>query len=304
MPLVLVTALLLVGLFGASVLAQSSKEGKRGLDSEAGTAGELHQVIDITKVNKEKLTLYLDPNEGADGISATNVLATVMIEAVANPDGDPETEDARPGLDATPDDGKTAGLTATHNTPGDNSQELTAYELVGPDAGKFNITAGAITVDGDALEDFKAHNKQAVYNFSVKIYVDTDTDADTGKGAGAPADSTALQNTPLANGTTPRPNDLTDDRDAVETLAVTVHALKITTDRFAYATTRQAVSDAPLMGLDSEGRGYSHGLSIAGLPNRSDVRAGAETAGGTEWTLDIDKGKSGILRLSTIMSQP
>ena len=244
------------------VQAQSSKEGKRGLTSTAEEG--VIQVLDLEDVNKETLTLYLDPN--AEDFSASFNIATVAIAAV-----ELGAEDSRPGL-VDPED-----YTALHTEAGENAKRYPSFELTGADAGKFEIdnTTRAITVTEKALADFRAYNKQAVYTFDVKLYVDLDTGADSGNGVGKPSDA---KNALVADYQADRAADATDDRDEVETLSVTIHALKITTANFAFATTLDAVSDAALMGLDAEGAGFAHSLSIAGLPSKATVTAGDDSS--------------------------
>ena len=263
------------------VQAQSAKEGKRGLASVEGTG--VIQVLDLEDLNKETLTLYLDPN--ADEFDADSPIATVAIAPV-DLDTNPDTiDDNRPGL-TDPE-----AYTALHSEA-DNGDDYPSFELTGADAGKFEISAArVITVTDRAIADFRAHNKKAVYTFDVKLYVDLNPLADSGNGVGKPSDAKNA----VGDEQDDREEDISDDRDEVETLSVTIHALKITTDNFAFATTRDAVSDAALKGLDAEGAGFAHSLSIAGLPGKATVTAGDDSSN-TAWQYVVNGDRTTSLK--------
>ena len=278
---VLALVLMLAGALVVSgvVQAQSTKEGKRAfLFTSSDVTDVISDFNQNTDANKEKLTVYFDPNQ--DGFAATSSLGTITVSTSAVDHDEDDTTTPRPGLAS----GET--VSEPHAQPGE-AGSIDGYELTGADADMFNIgPTGVITVDAEELADVQAYNKKAEFSFNVRIYVDTDELDDSGKGVGVPADTSANQ----TEADTPRGADLADDRDEVETLSVKVYAIKVDTESFSFATTTTAVSDAPLMGLNDEGEGYSHGIEVLGLPTRAtDVRSGE--ASPTDWTIEVDSAR-------------
>ena len=238
--------------------------------------------------NANKLTIVAAASE----LNATG-LSTISLITVAPDDTMTTTidESLRPIVGGTiPPSGITTIEIAGE---GDAAVTYSPYALSGADAGKFVIsTDGIITIKDTSLEDMRAVGKQAVFNFNVLVYVDTDTDTDSGNGAGT--DTPAVEETP------PRDADDTDDRDEVNTLAVTLHALKFDTATFNYATTVGAVLDVPLMRISDDGEGYSKGIGIDGLPSAASVTSGTE--GGTDSALynaEVDPQKVTWVKLQT-----
>ena len=115
----------------------------------------------------------------------------------------------------------------------------------------------------------KDATKKGVFNFNVRIYVDTDTDTD-GNDDG---------------------DDDGDDKDEVNTLSVTVYAFKYDTaaDNNLYGTIPvSSIAGDLVMGLGSDGKGYSKGVGIADLPADAVV-----TVAGSDTELGCRKGCPG-----------
>ncbi len=279
-PIALVMVLALAAMVGLYGIVQAQSSGDRiisvdGTDLEGNEYTEYVAASAIT----DAVTGITDGD--ADG-------GTVVIAAVDIPDNE-GTDD-----DDTPKDETSDGLNTTADpqaTPPTTVEAVVGYSLSGADAGYFfiNQSDGQVRVkDATSLAYIQNVANKGVFNFDVNIYVDTDTATD-----GADADENDVPN---------------NDKDEVNTLAVTLHALKLDTATFNYAATINDVADTPLMGLTSEGAGYSKGIGVVGAPSAAVVTAAIGTGSGevvTEvddvdvtWIKHVVDGTTGAIELA------
>ena len=244
--------LMLVGALAVSGIVQAQSGGNR--------------IISIGDDNIEGNThvAYFKASEldAADSIEDGNASGgDLIVAAIDIP------ENATDDIVATPKDESEDGLNIS-TADGATAEAVATYELAGADAKYFHvdIADGEVRIKDDASELYlKDATKKGVFNFNVRIYVDTDTATD-GNDDGDEDD---------------------DDKDEVNTLSVTVYALKYDTaaDNNLYGTIPlSSIAGDLVMGLGSDGKGYSKGVGIADLPEDAVV-----TVAGSDTTWEAEK---------------
>ena len=252
----------MVGLYG---IVQAQSSGDRIISVE-GTNLEGNEYANYFAASAITEATFAGTDTASTATNADGGLVIVEDVSIPNNVG---TDD-----DATPKDESSDGLNPTANEQADpptTAEEISGRELAGADARYFfiNQSNGEVRVrDAASLAYIQNLSNRGVFNFEVRIYVDTDTAVDSGNGA--PING-AADLEPPGEEATPRQDDISDDRDEVNVLSVTIHTLKLDTDRFIYGATVTDVADTPLMGLGADGSGYSKGIGVTGLPSGAAV---------------------------------
>ena len=240
----LVTALLLVGLLAAVVLAQSS--------------GNKTIAIGGTNQSESTYTLTYGTDSGeaaeflADGDAiGTFSIPTTSVDAVTGPPAEP----AVIGLDE-----------------GDDPQGIAGYQV---DSDLFEISdGGAVTVSTGAAAKLNDPDQPNVFTFNVNIFVDTNTDEDGDSTKTLSEEETANEGARDGFEQATGADDDGNDLDEVNSITVIVRILKAADADFAAVPGMASVNDV-LYGTEGE----SQGVAITGLTSDMTIIGGDNITG-------------------------
>ena len=254
LPLVLVTALLLVGLVAASVLAQTA-----GIVTGGGDVVQQANVTDGTTITTIAVEEAADGPPAVAGVEDDEAIVAVMITGA----------DARlfEVAGADNDTGVIPSITVGNGFDGIVSPRAAYDHDEDTETAELDPSAIINDVEGDS-----------VFTFDVVVWFDSDTAVDSGNGYRDPedADDSATDDNPdAADGT--GTDDQADDRDTSQTVTVTVYVPKVDPgDDVAFATIPGSASEDDLV-YDDADNASAKGVAILGLPSSATVSAVTDT---------------------------